>query len=136
MSSAPRRYVYQFDHKNEKWGAAHAIELGFVFNGIRNPDCKGYLANFTGDATKRTAMNKLSDDMMDTWAEFARSGDPSNKAVGTFPKLESGKLMVLGSGPEARHAPRGVVAEWETLRALSRRIAEHVAAVGVCARTA
>ena len=124
------RYVYQFDHKSETWGAAHAIELGFVFNGIRNPQCEAYLRDFCGDAAKRPAMNQLADDVQDTWAQFAKSGDPSNAAVGRFPKLESGKVMMLGSGPGASHGPRKVVAEWETLRALSRRIAQHVAAVG------
>ncbi|WP_331771398.1 carboxylesterase family protein (plasmid) [Embleya sp. NBC_00888] len=63
-------YVYEFGWRSpvRDLGAAHAMELPFVFDGLATPDWRA----LTGDA----APQRLADDMHAAWVRFAKTGDP------------------------------------------------------------
>ncbi len=71
-------YMYLFAWKSPfqggKYGAMHALELGFVF-GVLSP-------NEVGIFPKRDEETQaLSEAMMDTWIAFAKTGNPNNPSV-------------------------------------------------------
>jgi para-nitrobenzyl esterase len=74
-------YVYLFTHaspaRRGTLGSCHALELPFVFGSMDAP---------TQDRFAGTGVNveRLSHDMMDAWLNFARTGNPAAKAVGTW----------------------------------------------------
>ncbi len=74
MASAPglQAHLYQFDWASPQWrgrlGAAHAVELPFVFGNLHTPQG----LEFTGAAPPQA----LSDDMHQAWVRFAKQGDP------------------------------------------------------------
>jgi para-nitrobenzyl esterase len=63
-------WVYEFDWRSPvaELGAAHAMELGFVFDGLASPDS---IALAGADAPQ-----SLATSMHDAWIAFARDGDP------------------------------------------------------------
>jgi para-nitrobenzyl esterase len=95
-------YLYRFDWNSTflggVLGSCHALELGFVF-GTYNEKLAGA---FFGTGAKAEA---LAGAMMDSWLAFARSGDPSNATVGTWPRYDASAraTMIFGDG-----APRVV----------------------------
>lgn len=62
-------------------GACHALELPFVFGSLSAPN----QARFAGSGP---AVEALSRAMMQAWTSFARTGDPSCEALGTWPTFE------------------------------------------------
>jgi para-nitrobenzyl esterase len=63
-------HVYEFAWRSpvQDLGAAHAMELGFVFDGLASPDS----INLAGP----DAPQQLADDMHGAWVRFATTGDP------------------------------------------------------------
>lgn len=57
-------------------GAAHALEVAFVFGNFPNS------VNILSPASTIPARNRLSDSMMSYWAEFAYTGDPGRGRSG------------------------------------------------------
>jgi para-nitrobenzyl esterase len=53
-------------------GAAHAVELGFVFDGVANADWQGLVGP--------DAPQQVADDMHRAWVSFVKSGDPGWEA--------------------------------------------------------
>lgn len=80
--AGPPVFVYRFDwdEEPEVWmadlskllGAAHGLEIPFVFGRLRFPGPAGYV--FSEEA--RPAAKKLSDAMASYWTRFAEVGDP------------------------------------------------------------
>jgi para-nitrobenzyl esterase len=70
----PATYVYLFTYETPVFGgvlgACHALEIPFVFGSVRRPE----VSRFSGGGPEAEA---LSDDMIDAWTAFARTGDPS-----------------------------------------------------------
>ena len=105
-------YVYLFTWESpamKGWlGACHGLEIAFVFG----TQGRSELALFTGSGPEADA---LAEKMMDAWVAFARTGDPSCDAVGTWPRYGPDRpTMVLNAEHELVHAPfddeRAVVA--------------------------
>ena len=77
-------------------GSAHAIELLFLFPaGLDNMLIKNLVVEDSD------SVNKLSDQMMSYWAQFAYSGDPGKGRSGDLPQWkawsDNEKYMVLDS---------------------------------------
>jgi para-nitrobenzyl esterase len=101
----PSVYTYRFDHKSEAFagilGAAHALELPFVFGTLSDPG----FGNIMGGANDVTTA--LSERMQDAWLAFARTGNPSTETLPAWPRYEPGKraTMLLSSEPHLAEAP-------------------------------
>jgi para-nitrobenzyl esterase len=68
-------YVYEFDWRPPTGtGAVHTIDLPFVFGTLRFTGVPGGAQALRAD---RAALTRLSDQVMDAWTSFARSGDPN-----------------------------------------------------------
>ncbi|HWU26043.1 MAG TPA: carboxylesterase/lipase family protein [Rhizomicrobium sp.] len=91
-------FAYRFDWRSNilggLMGACHALDIGFVF-GTHNRRLAGA---FFGTGV---AADALAVDMMDTWAAFARNGDPSTASSGPWPRYDSDAraTMIFGDGP-------------------------------------
>ena len=72
-----KTWVYEFAWHSPKGdlGAAHALELGFVFDALGTPDAVA----FTGEH----APQPLADDMHGCWVKFATTGDPGWESLST-----------------------------------------------------
>jgi carboxylesterase type B len=109
-------YAYRFDWRSRLlggiMGSCHALELGFVF-GTYNTKLAGA---FFGAGASADA---LSDAMIECWTNFARTGDPSGRASGSWPRYDTTTrtTMIFGDGaPHVVDRPnetRRVV--WDTL---------------------
>ncbi len=89
-------YMYLFNYRSTAphadYGAAHAMELPFVFGGI---DALDVIA-FTGRAPYRAA---LMEHMQEAWIRFARTGDPGVPGAGSWPRYELVKRATMELGP-------------------------------------
>jgi len=65
-------------------GASHVIEIGFVFG--------NYHPTLNGSGPEA---DKLSKEMQDAWVSFARTGNPSCKSLGEWPKYSSGRSTMV-----------------------------------------
>ena len=81
-------------------GACHAVELGFVFGTHTDPGVR----DFSGSGP---AADALAEHTMDSWLAFARSGDPTTKALGRWPAYTSADraTMVFGEKTRLERAP-------------------------------
>ncbi len=91
----PRVYSYLFTWKSPAMGgmlgACHALELGFVFGTIDSANAR----DFSGHGPEADA---LADSIQDAWLAFARSGDPSCDALGTWPVYGEARETMILSG--------------------------------------
>jgi para-nitrobenzyl esterase len=94
-------YYYRFDWRSNFlggiMGSCHALDIGFVF-GTHNMRLAGAFFG-TGAVAE-----KLSDDMMDSWAAFARNGNPSIASTGAWPLYASDTRPTMIFGDGAPHA--------------------------------
>jgi para-nitrobenzyl esterase len=85
---APGGYNYLFAWKSPAagglLGACHVVEIGFVFG---NHD-----ASFCGSGPDA---DKLSKEVQDAWVSFARTGNPSCKSLGEWPKYSDGRSTMI-----------------------------------------
>jgi para-nitrobenzyl esterase len=76
-------YVYEFGWRPPKGaGAVHTIELPFVFGALSFTGIPGGARALRAD---RARMNTLSEQMMDAWTSFARTGDPATRRTAPGP---------------------------------------------------
>jgi para-nitrobenzyl esterase len=81
-------FTWQSPFRGGKYGAMHALELGFVFGVL--------LGMEVGIFPKRDAVTeRLSGTMMDTWIAFAKTGNPNNAGIPFFPPYDSEKRATL-----------------------------------------
>jgi para-nitrobenzyl esterase len=94
--------MYRFDWRspiaNGFFGACHALELPFVFGTYR------LAPQLTGEGPEADALARA---MVDTWAAFARSGDPSTDTL-RWPAFDAKhrRTMILGRGFSVEEMPR------------------------------
>ncbi len=76
-------------------GACHALEIGFVWGSYNDKFCGA------GPEAER-----LSRCMQDTWAAFARTGDPTCESIGQWPVYGKNRMtMILGKNCHVEAAP-------------------------------
>ncbi|HET8840499.1 MAG TPA: carboxylesterase/lipase family protein [Ktedonobacteraceae bacterium] len=101
-------WMYRFDWESPAFGgllgAAHAMEIPFVFNTLD----VGLSRMFTGDSPDR---QPLSDLMHASWAAFIRNGDPTVVGLPTWPSydLEKRATMIFSDNPHLIDDPQGQV---------------------------
>jgi len=101
-SRAPT-YAYLFDWKspgmNGALGSCHALELPFVFG------THAAAPEFCGSGPVADAFSELT---MDTWLNFARTGNPAGDGVDAPAwDADSKPIQVLGDNPRVEHDWRG-----------------------------
>jgi para-nitrobenzyl esterase len=74
-----------------RWGAAHSLEIPFVF------DTLGRSASFVGASPPQ----HLADRMSETWLAFARTGNPNNPAIPSWPPYDSNRRATMVFNIEA-----------------------------------
>lgn len=72
-------------------GACHALEIPFVFGTLDAP----FMDRFAGDGPEAEV---LSGRLMDAWAAFARTGDPSHDGIGPWPRYDADRRATLVVG--------------------------------------
>ncbi len=106
-------HAYRFDWRSPLlggvMGSCHALDLGFTFGTHGD----GAASAFFGRGAKAVA---LADAMMHCWVGFARSGDPSTTATGTWTPYDPAAQATMLFGADAPHlvsAPhRARLAAW------------------------
>jgi para-nitrobenzyl esterase len=82
----PNTYNYMFTWPspglNGELGACHALEIPFLFNTMIDPKLKDLVGECSG-------YNELSNNIMDAWIAFARSGNPNNDSIPHWPPYNS-----------------------------------------------
>lgn len=99
----PQTYLYLFDWSSPiaQLGAAHAIEVPFVFATLDAP----MIDMFAGGGPDAERLSKL---VQGAWVAFARTGDPSTADLGAWPAFDGHRrtTMVLGREPHVEDSPR------------------------------
>lgn len=85
-------YMYLFTWQSTldggKYGAMHALELPFVFGLLGDRD----IGMFPG---RNEDTQRLSEQMMDAWIAFARSGNPNHKNIPELPAYDKEKRATI-----------------------------------------
>jgi para-nitrobenzyl esterase len=102
-------YLYEFGWQPPKGaGAVHTIELPFVFGTLRFTGIQGGDAALRADRARLTG---LSDQLIDAWTSFARTGDPSARRTVPRPVwpayLPRRTTMIWDLRPRTVTDPRG-----------------------------
>jgi para-nitrobenzyl esterase len=102
-------YLYEFGWQPPKGaGAVHTIELPFVFGTLRFTGIQGGDAALRADRARLTG---LSDQLIDAWTSFARTGDPSARRTVSRPVwpayLPRRTTMIWDLRPRTVTDPRG-----------------------------
>jgi para-nitrobenzyl esterase len=71
----------------QDYGAYHSIEIPFVF-GNDGPEAQAVTA-------PRDQWGSLSDQMMDAWTAFARSGDPNTPSLPHWPRYDTARRATM-----------------------------------------
>ncbi|MBU4317549.1 MAG: carboxylesterase/lipase family protein [Proteobacteria bacterium] len=79
-------------------GACHALDLPFVFGTYLVPGQDKFAGTGPG-------VEKLSLEMMDAWAAFAKTGNPSHGGIGTWEPYDTASRKTMIFGKETRQVP-------------------------------
>ncbi|CAN5753901.1 carboxylesterase/lipase family protein [soil metagenome] len=83
-------WIYEFDFKSPvdggRWGAPHTIDIPFAFDNVEI--AKG----MTGGGADA---QKVADQMSETLIAFAKTGDPNNAAIPTWPRFETERRATM-----------------------------------------
>jgi para-nitrobenzyl esterase len=95
----PRTYRYLFVYESPArrgaLGACHALELPFMFGTLAAPTQD----KFAGSGP---VVERLSQNMMDSWLAFARGGDPSHVGIGNWDAYDANERATMLFGRESK----------------------------------
>jgi para-nitrobenzyl esterase len=99
----PNTFVYRFDWRSPRIGAAHATDIPFTFGTF---DREGW-----GDAVGADdRAERLGSNLRAAWAQFARHGDPSHDGIGRWPRYDAAQRVTMILDAEC-----GVVTDADTV---------------------
>jgi para-nitrobenzyl esterase len=107
-------YLFCWSSPSPMLGAAHAVELPFVFGTLDAP----MVDLFAGSGPEAEHLAAL---VQDAWSGFARTGTPATAGLGDWPAFDGERrcTMVLGPTSGVEDAPRcEELACWESLPAM------------------
>jgi para-nitrobenzyl esterase len=82
-------WMYSFDWETPAFGgrlkAPHSVDVPFVFDTLR----------MIGEAHHTPRAQALADRVSKTWATFARTGDPANESIPTWPAYAAGRRATM-----------------------------------------
>jgi para-nitrobenzyl esterase len=88
----PQTYAYLFTWRSParggQLGAAHTMEIPFVFGRLDDPG----MGPLTGQGS---AVQRLSEQMMDAWIAFARTGNPATAALPAWPAYTADRRTTM-----------------------------------------
>ena len=96
-------YYYRFDFDKHRFphmiGAAHAVEIPFVFDSMDRPP-----ASIVASKKQAEKAKPLVDDMMGYWTNFAKTGDPNGGSLLPWPKYNTTdkQRMYLNLSPKVQ----------------------------------
>lgn len=102
----PDTYVYLFTYESParggSLGSCHALEMPFVFGTTKAPTQD----RFAGSGPD---VERLSENMMDAWISFARTGKPGHEGIGPWEPFEEATrpTMVFDRQSGLEHDPYG-----------------------------
>ena len=102
-------YFYMLDWNTPvdggKWRSPHALEIGFVFDNV----AKSESMSGVGPDQQR-----IADLMSEAWIAFARTGNPNNKLLPSWPAYDANQRasMVFDLAPKVVYDVRGVERRW------------------------
>jgi para-nitrobenzyl esterase len=89
-------WMYRFDWETPAFGgrlkAPHSMDVPFVFDTL----------DVIGEAHRKPHAQDLADRVSATWASFARTGDPGNKSIPTWPAYTADKRATMVFNDECR----------------------------------
>jgi len=95
----PNTFMYLFTWPSSfmdgLFGSFHTLEIPFVFGMLDDPFWK--ILSETGEEAK-----KLSENIMDSWIAFARTGNPSHGGIPEWPKYNTEKRSTMLLGKEIK----------------------------------
>jgi para-nitrobenzyl esterase len=110
-------WLYRFDWSTPAFegrlGATHALELPFVWNALDQQFAALLLG---GEAA---AARPLAEKMHDTWAAFARTGEPRGGGLPDWPRFDRERraTMILDRDSRVEDGPGAAIrAAWRTIR--------------------
>jgi para-nitrobenzyl esterase len=91
------RFVWASPLRGGALGACHALDVPFALGTF---DASPALRAFAGDSA---AASRVAHATMDTWASFARSGDPTHASLGcAWPRYDAAERATLALGDPCR----------------------------------
>ncbi|MFW9988992.1 MAG: carboxylesterase/lipase family protein, partial [Candidatus Odinarchaeota archaeon] len=92
-------YIFTWESNgfNGRFGACHALELPFVFHTLDQPG----LLLLLGDVSD---IGNLTENMMDAWLSFARTGNPTHDGIPKWPAYDKENRVTLLFGKESKVA--------------------------------
>ena len=102
-------YFYMLDWNTPvdggRWRAPHALEIGFVFDNVAKSESMSGIG---------PDQQRIADLMSEAWLAFARTGNPNNKLLPTWPAYDASRraTMVFDLKPQVVNDVRGVERRW------------------------
>jgi para-nitrobenzyl esterase len=93
----PNTFVYRFDWRSPRIGAAHATDIPFTFGTFDREDWDAAVG-----ADKRA--EGLGVNLRAAWAAFAHAGDPSHAGIGAWPRYDTDRRATMIFDVECRVA--------------------------------
>ncbi len=97
-------YMYYFAWRspvdNGKWGAMHALDIGFVFDNVAKSESMSGIGE---------AQQALADAMSEAWLAFAKTGNPNHSGLPDWPEYDPSvrATMVFDDISQIVNDPRG-----------------------------
>lgn len=113
-------FVYELTYKSTALsgalGAAHAIDIPFVFGNLDQPGVCEFVGSDAAQHDERLAVQRFC---VQAWSAFVRGGAPAASDLPPWPRYDAERRMIMAIGAEPAASPdphRERVDRWEQLQ--------------------